>query len=225
MMDTQGPMQEAFHDVYGPDRSTSTVILSNLWQKFLDWWHDSSQDPQQQSPSVPDDSQPSDAGLPGGLPDGGDGGDGSGGDESGGDGCFVGSTPVLMAGGWSKPICSVVVGDQVIARDEDTGEKRACIVTKTFRHVVSSTLVLHLEAGGEVETTAVHRFASKGKFISADELRPGDGLSTHGLEEIKLISISRQSDEAVVYNLSVEGYHTYFVGETGLWVHNKKKVD
>ena len=28
-----------------------------------------------------------------------------------------------------------------------------------------------------------------------------------------------------VYNLEVENFHTYFVGNSGLWVHNLKKSD
>lgn len=29
---------------------------------------------------------------------------------------------------------------------------------------------------------------------------------------------------STVYNLEIEDYHTYFVGEHGIWVHNTKEV-
>jgi hypothetical protein len=113
-----------------------------------------------------------------------------------------------------------------MARDEKTGITGAGAVAQTFRHLVAETLVLQLEGGEEVETTAAHRFAAlKGEFVSAGELRPGDSLSTHSHRGVKLISIGARSTQTSVYNLSVERFQTFFVGNTELWVHNRKKGD
>ena len=199
-------------------------FLSALWDSFVTFFYaPSPYDPQVGDPF------PGGDGLDGGLPPGGLV-DTGGGEDGGGEGpgCFIGDTPVLMADGLTKPIRSIGPGDRVMARDEKTGATGAGAVVRTFRHSVAETLILRLESGEMVETTAVHRFAGlKGRFVGAGELRPGDSLSTHNGNEqgVRVISIEPRSAPATVYNLSVEQFQTFFVGNAELWVHNRKLSD
>jgi hypothetical protein len=141
-------------------------------------------------------------------------------------GCFIGDTPVLMADGLTKTIDAIAIGDQVMARDEKTGITAVGAVARVFRHRVAETLLLQMEGGEVVETTAAHRFAAEERgFVSADQLRPGDRLSTHNDRGAEVVSTGTRSAEVTVYNLSVDRFHTFFICGAGLWVHNLKKGD
>jgi hypothetical protein len=134
---------------------------------------------------------------------------------------FAGATTVLMADGTRRPIEDVKVGDEVIATDPETGEQ----VAKTVEHVfVHDDIVVDLVVDGEViTTTADHPFWSvtDQRFERADELSRGekvlgaDGtvITVSGLE----LGTAR---EALAYNLSVKGIHTYHVGTDAILVHN-----
>lgn len=134
---------------------------------------------------------------------------------------FAGATVVLMADGSRKPIDEVVVGDRVIATDPETGEQVAKKVEHVFVH--NDTLIDLVVDGEVVITTEDHPFWSvtDQRFERADELSHGekvlgaDGtvITVSGLE----LGTAR---EALAYNLTVEGIHTYHVGETEVLVHN-----
>lgn len=129
-----------------------------------------------------------------------------------------------MAGGGEKPIQSIAAGEMVIGRDEQTGATSESAISRKFVHRVAGTILLQLAGGETIETTAAHRFAVEGRgFVSADLLRPGDRLSTHDGRGAEVISIKVSTDEATVYNLTVDRLHTFFVGGAALWVHNEKK--
>ncbi len=141
-------------------------------------------------------------------------------------GCFVGSTQVLMADGLTKRIDAIAIGDHVMARDEKTGLVAVGAVDRVFRHHVAETLLLKIDGGEVVETTAGHRFAAQERgFVSAGQLLPGDRLSTHNERDAAVVSTRARSADATVYNLSVDRLHTFFIGGAGLWVHNVKDAN
>ena len=67
-----------------------------------------------------------------------------------------------------------------------------------------------------------------GSFIPADGLAIGDTLVLADGHEATIISIEEQSaaegETFTTYNFAVDGDHTYFVGESGVWVHNTGNV-
>lgn len=136
------------------------------------------------------------------------------------DGCFVAGTRVLMADGTQKPIEKVSVGDLVLSRHEKTGEVAAKSVRRTFIHHDKSTLVLQL--GNElIETTREHPFYVEGKgFVPAGQLLLCNSIVTRAGPAVALSTIERTGTRKTVYNLEVEDFHTYFVGNSALWVHN-----
>jgi RHS repeat-associated protein len=139
---------------------------------------------------------------------------------------FTGATVVLMADGSKKPIEDVEVGDRVIATDPETGEQTAKAVTHTWVH---DDMVIDLVVDGAVITTTEdHPFWSvtDQRFERADELRRGERvLNADG----QMITVSGlrfgTAREALAYNLTVEGIHTYHVGEDEVLVHNTCPVD
>jgi hypothetical protein len=174
-------------------------------------------------------------GSEGGPVDGGDGGDGiqspddpnSGGDggedTSPGSGCFAAGTLVATAGGRPRPIEELCVDDVVVSRDETTGIDGERRVHKVWRHEQRPTVELGLANGETIRTTSVHRvFTVEHGLVGVSALRVGDHLETLAAGPQQIRSITPGAIPATVYNLNVEGYHTYFVGETGAWVHNAK---
>ena len=135
---------------------------------------------------------------------------------------FSGSTVVLMADGSRKPIDEVVVGDKVIATDPETGEQ----VAKTVEHVfVHEDIVTDLVIDGEVITTTEdHPFWSvtDQRFERADELVAGEKVLGADGRTINVAGFKLgTAREALAYNLSIEGIHTYHVGDGAVLVHNE----
>jgi hypothetical protein len=133
--------------------------------------------------------------------------------------CFVAGTLVVTACGW-VPIEEVQVGDWVWARDEVTGEVRLCEVEETYRN--ESPVILEVSAGGEtLATTPGHPFwVLDHGWKDAGELEVGDHLVNLRGESVVVEDIRRRPVPEAVYNFSVAGLHTYFVGQGGIWVHN-----
>ena len=138
--------------------------------------------------------------------------------------CFGAGTLVETAEGL-RPIETVRVGDLVLSRDEGTGETGYQPVTQVFitpdKEVLELT-VIDDDGGSEtLVTTPGHPFWVDGQgWVTAAELRVGEVLMTaeQGLATLSA-ALSREG-RRTVYNLEVEGWHTYFVGEAGAWVHN-----
>ena len=135
--------------------------------------------------------------------------------------CFVAGTAILTVNGLKK-IEDIQAGDQVIARDVESGEKGEKEVLQTFEREVD--VLVHLQiAGEEIVTTQTHPFYVEGKgWTEAGELteedcvldREGRGLAVEG------IWIEEPREPVKVYNFEVEEYHTYYVGAAEVLVHN-----
>ena len=78
---------------------------------------------------------------------------------------------------------------------------------------------------GDIDTTSNHPFYVIGKgWVTAGELEAGDEVyRLDGSTAVVTGSELERLDEPVkVYNLEVEDYHTYFVGDVPVLVHNYK---
>jgi len=138
--------------------------------------------------------------------------------------CFDGETPILMADGTTKSIRSVRPGDWVLSRDEQTGVTAPRKVLNVVETDVNESQALTFADGETIRTTAGHRFYMEGKgwirahdILSAMAVRTFSAASAKPVKsEYRFLTIHR------VYNLKVEGSHTFFVGKKRLWVsdHN-----
>ena len=134
--------------------------------------------------------------------------------------CFVAGTLVLTSEG-NKPIEEIKAGDLVYSTNPETGESEYKEVVRAFRK--ESDVIIHIFVNGEeIETTPQHPFWVEDEWVSAKDLREGDVLT---LADGTSVAITRtygeQLDEPViVYNFEVQDFHTYYVTDTGVLVHN-----
>jgi hypothetical protein len=134
---------------------------------------------------------------------------------------FSGATTVLMSDGSHKPIEAVRVGDEVIATDPKSGERVAKRVEHVWVH--DDTVVDLIVNGAVITTTEDHPFWSitDQRFERADQLTKGEVLLGASGRRVTVSGLRLRSARAsLAYNLSVEGIHTYHVGDAAVLVHN-----
>ena len=136
--------------------------------------------------------------------------------------CFVAGTPVQTEKG-SLPIEEIEVGMQVYAHDPETGETALKEVVNTF--IRESSELVHITVNGEkITTTPTHPFwvPQKG-WTRATDLRAGDMLQLLNGEYVIIGRVQHELLEmpVTVYNFEVEDFHTYYVGDTEVLVHNQ----
>ena len=134
--------------------------------------------------------------------------------------CFLAGTPVRTETGL-QAIETIRAGDRVIAQDQDTGELAYKIVLrKTIRPPAK---MLRINVGKEqIVTTLGHPFWVSGHgWKMAKELKAGDFL--HCLDgAARITSVEALVKEEQAHNLVVDDFNTYFVGNTGLLVHDNE---
>ena len=135
--------------------------------------------------------------------------------------CFVAGTTVLTAAG-AVAIETIQAGDMVWAWDEETGEVALKEVVETY--VNETDELVHVFVNGEeIVTTPSHPFYSPVKgWTDAIHLRAGDILVLVNGEYVVVEKVQHEILEApvTVYNFQVDEYHTYYVTDTGVLVHN-----
>jgi len=134
--------------------------------------------------------------------------------------CFVEGTLIVTDEG-DKPIEEIKAGDFVYSTNPETGESEYKEVLRTFRK--ESDVLIHIFVNGEeIETTPVHPFWVVDQWVSAKDLEAGDILTlADGTTAPVTDTYGEQLDEPViVYNFEVSDFHTYYVTDTGVLVHN-----
>ena len=136
--------------------------------------------------------------------------------------CFVAGTLVLTASGLVA-IENIKPGDMVYAADAETLEVSTKQVLETYIRETSS--LVHLTINGEnIISTYDHPYYVKDKgFVSAESLWIGAELIDKNGNILYVEQVYREKLDnqfKTVYNFKVEDYHTYFVGDSSLLVHN-----
>ena len=131
--------------------------------------------------------------------------------------CFAADTLVQTIDG-PQPIESIRVGDRVLSQATSTGELAFQPVVATHLNPPASTL--RISVGSEsIVATGIHRFWVAGKgWTMARELKPGNRLRMVG-GTVQIESIETDKTQPV-YNLDVAGNRDFFVGKSGLLVHD-----
>lgn len=120
------------------------------------------------------------------------------------------------------PIEKIKVGDLVYSENPETGEKGLKRVVQTFEKETQEIVHLFID-GEEVVTTVEHPFyVSQKGWVSAIRLRAGDILVLQSGEYVIVEMVQHEILESpiTVYNFEVEDFHTYYVGEQSVLVHN-----
>jgi hypothetical protein len=135
----------------------------------------------------------------------------------GGHSCFPKGTLVWTKTG-QQPIESLELGDLVLAQNVDTGELAyQPVVRRTVRPPSS---ILKLSFGDkQLQVTGSHPLWVSGiGWRMAKEL--GDGAVLHTMTGAASVKAIEKAGEAEAYNLAVAEFNTYFVGESGVLVHD-----
>lgn len=139
--------------------------------------------------------------------------------------CFIEGTLVATNAGL-VPIEDIQAGDYVWATDEETGETALKEVVQTFRNETEEWV--HVKVNGEeITCTPMHPFyVPQNGWTSAVDLRAGDILVMLNGEYVVVEQVQHELLESpeTTYNFEVEDYHTYYVGDTSVWVHNVCKA-
>ena len=117
---------------------------------------------------------------------------------------------------------NIKAGDKVISTNSDTFETAQKTVLETYIRKVNKLVYLTI-AGALIITTVDHPFYVRNQdFVSASELQVGyETINSNGevllVEDIK---IEFADKPVTVYNFQVEDFHTYYVGNICVLVHN-----
>jgi hypothetical protein len=140
------------------------------------------------------------------------------------DKCFVAGTKVQTPEG-EKNIEDVKVGDEVFAADPENGEEQALQVQEvlqTFVRTADAVVDINLETGEVITATPEHPFWTMGGgWVAAGQLVRGSPLQTTDGRILQVVGTTRRAGEFKVYNFEVAIAHTYFVGKSGVLVHNQ----
>nr|WP_308469408.1 DNA/RNA non-specific endonuclease [Acinetobacter bereziniae] len=139
--------------------------------------------------------------------------------------CFTAGTLIETDQGF-KAVETFVGGERVWSRNDRTLEYgyRPVIATKETTDQVIFEVVIQNQQGQieKLETTAEHPFWIKNYgWLKASLLQSGMKLVDRNDEELTIVSqVLVPNKLETVYNIEVDGFHTYHVGELGTWVHN-----
>ncbi|MFQ3594036.1 MAG: RHS repeat-associated core domain-containing protein, partial [Gemmataceae bacterium] len=158
--------------------------------------------------------------------------------------CFPPDTLVSTEAGL-RPIAQVEAGERVWAYDFQAGVWRLCVVECRHDAEYDGPLVT-LDVGvGEVTATAYHPFwvvegqdlesrpalrhvdvsedrdeALPGRWVNSHDLREGDVVFLRDRGPVTVRRVWQRSERTPVCNLTVQGLHTFAVGEMQILVHN-----
>ena len=160
--------------------------------------------------------------------------------------CFIAGTKVLTDHG-HKNIEDIEVGDLVLAYDEETGETAYKPVVQLFRNTTKEWCTVSVRGNDgelyEITSTPGHKYFVPGnrvrkdsralehasyvglseKWVSACDLKRGDKvlLSDGTLCEVEGVSCKKLSAPETTYNLEIADFHTYYVSDACVLVHNR----
>jgi Pretoxin HINT domain len=145
---------------------------------------------------------------------------------------FVAGSPIEHSGSIKELVSAWKSGADVSvrARDEVTGKEEICKVTNAWERTVSDVVTVEFAdkvTGKVVEVltgTLEHPFMTLGGWVGMGSLGIGTEILTRAGPRLVVKSVNCQhfANGVKVYNFTVDGKHTYFVGSTlgGIWVHN-----
>lgn len=139
-------------------------------------------------------------------------------------GCFLAGTLVLTREG-ERPIEEIRVNDEVLAREEGSGEVAYRRVLKTFPGRTHRVCLVRI-GDDTLRCTPDHLFwrLDDESWVEAALLAPGDRLLSALHRPVQVTGIVVEDGTALTWNFEVEGFHSYFVAlagqEGGVWVHN-----
>ena len=137
---------------------------------------------------------------------------------------FDGTTLVATENGL-VPIEEIKIGDKVWAYNEANQTKSLQEVTHLIRGENYKELIdIELTSGEVITATDNHPFweLNTKEWITADELTNSSILLNINDKNTTIKSLKHYAKNKKVYNLTVNNFHTYYVGVSGVLSHNCK---
>ncbi len=143
--------------------------------------------------------------------------------------CFVAGTQVLTKDGY-KNIEDVKLGELVWAKNVETGESDWKPVSKIY--VEHDRGIYHIrlrKSDGNIiniEATDDHPFyVVDHGWKTTVELQVNDKIETKEVGSVVVVSVEDEHREDTTYNFEIADFHTYYVTEFGVLVHNGVDCD
>jgi hypothetical protein len=138
--------------------------------------------------------------------------------------CFTAGTQIKTEDG-TKSIEEIKVGDLVLSKNPVTGEMAYKPVDMVFENEADMIYTL-LIGEKRILTTAGHPFWINGKeWKLASDLKEGDLVETESGSLLPINKIEIEEKQTAVYNFSIQDFHTYYVTDLGILVHNLDCID
>jgi hypothetical protein len=137
--------------------------------------------------------------------------------------CFIAGTPVETETGL-RAIETIEAGTRVRAFDTATGEASFRVVTRLDKRVARALVSVHIEGAPPIHVSPEHYFWVSGSGwvraadLTMDDRLLGQGREARPVEALEMLSVPERG--VPVYNLVVEGFDDYFVGEAPVLVHS-----
>ena len=131
------------------------------------------------------------------------------------------SSDTLVATPTGKTAISEIrVGDTVEAYDPRTGVTGPHTVTAVMAH--TDPVVEHLVTDtGPIETTPNHPFFTTDRgWVEAGSLAIGEQVRTESRKPATVVSFTVSATPSTMWDLTVDGAHSFFVGSGAVLVHN-----
>ena len=137
--------------------------------------------------------------------------------------CFAAGTAVLTPDG-PRPIEALTIGDRVVSQDVETGEVRTAVVLQPTSRMADEHFEMHVD-GERFLVSGGHPLWEVGHgWRRVRHVEPDRELSTMGgvrpITRLARLAGGDPRSQEPVYNLIVDGTHTYFVGDSRLLVHD-----
>ena len=139
-------------------------------------------------------------------------------------GCIIAGTPVKTKDR-QKNIEKIKAGDLVYAKNTETGEEGYKEVVRVFVKDVNKLVHLQIDET-KIDTTTNHPFWIVGHgFKEAGDLKEGEKVltATGEVKTITRMEVEELEVPVTVYNFEVQDWHTYYVSEMEVLVHNSDK--
>jgi RHS repeat-associated protein len=136
-------------------------------------------------------------------------------------GCsFTADAQVALSDGSTVAISALRPGDSVLAYDPTTGKTGPHTVTAVMVNQDPATEHLALDTGS-IETTPNHPFftADRG-WVLAGDLKIGEKIRTADGTDATVVSFTIDDHPAAMWDITVQGAHSFFVGDGRVLVHN-----
>ena len=133
--------------------------------------------------------------------------------------CFVEGTLVLTNSG-KKPIETLRPGDWIVSWDEETGQVVEGSVTEWYEREAAAIIDIFIGVE-KISCTTDHPFWVENRgWVLAFQLKEGMALQNREGEPLVIDAVRRRDEVTQVFNVEIDGLHTYFVSEFEILSHN-----